>query len=56
VNLNTVYDAIFKLHIFTELGYSRKNPHAPNGWVSKNSLGRWGPRPWKSRQEGGGGG
>ena len=35
------------------MGYSRKNPHPPDGWDSGNSRGRGGQRPWKSRREGG---
>ena len=33
------------------MGYSRKNPHTPDGWDSGNSRGRGGQRPWKSRRE-----
>ena len=35
------------------MGYSRKNPHPPDGWDSGNSRGRGAQRPWKSRREGG---
>ena len=35
------------------LGYSRKNPHLPDGWDSGNSHRRGGQRLWKSRPEGG---
>ena len=35
------------------MGCSRKNPHPPDGWDSRNSRGRGGKRLWKSRREGG---
>ena len=35
------------------MGYSRKNPHLPDGWDSGNSHRRGGQRLWKSRREGG---
>ena len=36
-----------------KLGYSRKDPHLPDGWDSGNSHRRGGQRLWKSRPEGG---
>ena len=35
------------------MGYSRKNPHLPDGWDSGNSHRRGGQRLWRSRREGG---
>ena len=35
------------------MGYSRKNPHPPDGWDSGNSRGRGGQILWKSKREGG---
>ena len=35
------------------MGYSRKNPHLPDGWHAGNSRGRGGRGLWKSRWEGG---
>ena len=36
-----------------QLGYSRKNPHTPDGWHSGKSCGRGVQGPWKSRRKGG---
>ena len=49
---------VFTLSIFVFvfillLGYSRKNPHTPDGWHAGNSRGRGGQRLWKSWQKGG---
>ena len=35
------------------MGYSRNNPHSPNGWQAGNPSGRGVKRVWKSRWEGG---
>ena len=37
------------------MGYSRKNPHLPDGWHAGNSHGRGVRGLWKSRWDGGGG-
>ena len=41
--------------IFTSMGYSRRNPHLPDGWHAGNSCGRGGGDRglWKSRWEAG---
>jgi len=48
---------IRRIHNFitskTAMGYSRKNPHLPDGWHAGNSHGRGGRGLWKSRWEGG---
>ena len=52
IELSEMHDCKQQLKI--TMGYSRKNPHLPDGWDSGNSHWRGGQRLWKSRREGGG--
>ena len=40
------------MFFLAKMGYSRKNPHLPDGWHAGNSRGRGGRLLWKSRWEG----